>query len=346
MKNSQKKWVLNFVLIVLLTGFALWFALKDDADKVLSIIKDVSPLTLLAILAWSMLYNVLVGCIMTLLARQHRKDYSLMSGIINGYVGSFFSGITPSASGGQIGQVYVFKKQGIDFGDSASILWLDFIVYQCVLMSYCLLMMLLRFSYYYTHYQFLFTFIFIGFCINLAVVFMLWTMAIFPNLYLKICDSVINLLSKLKLLKNPEFQRDRWMANLRQFQQQINANKDNKKLIARLIILNILRLTLYFSLPLVIGLALSIPYEKMPIIDVIAMSSFVTMVNSFFPVPGASGGTEMMFVEIFSILISVKYASSIMIIWRFATYHFVLLLGGCLFLWVKRRKSWNDGGED
>ena len=54
----------------------------------------------------------------------------------------------------------------------------------------------------------------------------------------------------------------------------------------------------------------------------------------------------MMFVEIFSILISAKYASSIMIIWRFATYHFVLLLGGCLFLWVKRRKSWNDGGED
>ena len=117
-------------------------------------------------------------------------------------------------------------------------------------------------------------------------------------------------------------------------------------MIARLIILNILRLTLYFSLPLVIGLALNIPYEKMPIIDVIAMSSFVTMVNSFFPVPGASGGTEMMFVEIFSILNSAKYASSIMIIWRFATYHFVLLLGGCLFLWVKRRKSWNDGGED
>ena len=73
MKNSQKKWVLNFVLIVLLTGFALWFALKDDADKVLSIIKDVSPLTLLAILAWSMLYNVLVGCIMTLLARRASK---------------------------------------------------------------------------------------------------------------------------------------------------------------------------------------------------------------------------------------------------------------------------------
>ena len=113
MKNSQKKWVLNFVLIVLLTGFALWFALKDDADKVLSIIKDVSPLTLLAILAWSMLYNVLVGCIMTLLARQHRKDNSLMSGIINGYVGSFFSGIRQVPAVDRSGRFMYLRNKGL-----------------------------------------------------------------------------------------------------------------------------------------------------------------------------------------------------------------------------------------
>ncbi len=75
----------------------------------------------------------------------------------------------------------------------------------------------------------------------------------------------------------------------------------------------------------------------MPLLDVIALSSFVTMSNSFFPVPGASGGTEMMFVQIFGLLISAKYASSIMIIWRFATYHLILLIGGLLFVWVKQR---------
>ncbi len=47
----------------------------------------------------------------------------------------------------------------------------------------------------------------------------------------------------------------------------------------------------------------------------------------------------MMFVQIFSLLISAKYASSIMIIWRFATYHLILLIGGTLFIFIKQHSA-------
>ena len=337
MKQVSKKYLFNLLLIVLLTLFALWFALKDDYQQVLDVLSGVSLLTLVIIILVSLLYNVMVGGVLTLLAREYKKDYKLREGIVNGFVGSFFSGITPSASGGQFGQVYVFKKQGIKMSEAVSLLWLDFVVYQSVLMAYAALLMILRFGYYYAHYRFLFTFIFIGFLINFSVIGMLWTMVKLPKLYLKLSHWLVIILYRLHIVKDKEKTLNSWNERLTSFNQEINRNRGNRSLILKLVVLNVIRLTIYFALPFFIGLVLGVQAQNMPLLDVIALSSFVTMSNSFFPVPGASGGTEMMFVQIFGLLISAKYASSIMIIWRFATYHLILLIGGLLFVWVKQR---------
>lgn len=339
MKQVSKKYIFNLLLILLLTGFALWFALKDDYQQVLGVLKNVSWFSLIIIIIWSLFYNGMVGCILTALAREHKPDYKLKDGIINGFIGSFFSGITPSASGGQFGQIYAFKKQGIRPSEGASILWLDFITYQTVLMLYAAILMLLRFGYYYAHYSFLFTFIFIGFLLNFSIIGLLWTMAKLPKLYIKLSGGVVDLLYKIHIVKDKEKTLATWNEQLSNFNIEINRNRNNKKLILKIAGYNVIRLTIYFSLPFFIGLVLGVPVEHMPILDVIALSSFVTMSNSFFPVPGASGGTEMMFVQIFSLLISAKYASSIMIIWRFATYHLILLIGGTLFIFIKQHSS-------
>ena len=339
MSKVSRKYIINLLLILGLTGFALWFALKDDYVQVLEVLANVSIIGIIAIILFSLAYNLLIGCILTLLARQYKADYKLSQGIVNAFVGSFFSGITPSASGGQFGQVYVFKKQGINMSDAASLLWLDFVVYQTVLMLYAAILMLLKFGYYYAHYSFLFGLIFIGFLINFSVIGALWTMAKFPKIYVKLSRHVVALLYKMKIVKDKEKTLDTWGKQLANFTIEINRNRNNKPLIIKIVLINILRLTVFFSLPYLIGLMMHVPASDMPLLDVIALSSFVTMSNSFFPVPGASGGTEMMFVQIFSILISSKFASSIMIIWRFATYHLVLLIGGLLFILVKQKSK-------
>ena len=339
MKQVSKKYILNLLLILLLTGFALWFALKDDYEQVLGVLKNISWFSMIIIIIGSLFYNGMVGCILTSIAREHKHDYKLKDGIVVGFIGSFFSGITPSASGGQFGQIYAFKKQGIRPSEGASILWLDFITYQTVLMLYAALLMILRFGYYYANYSFLFTFIFIGFLLNFSVIGLLWTMAKFPKLYMKLSGTVVRLQHKMHIVKDEEKTLASWNEQLSSFNIEINRNRNNKKLILKVAGYNVIRLTIYFSLPFFIGLVLGVPAKDMPIIDVIALSSFVTMSNSFFPVPGASGGTEMMFVQIFSLLISAKYASSIMIIWRFATYHLILLIGGTLFIFIKQHSA-------
>lgn len=95
-----------------------------------------------------------------------------------------------------------------------------------------------------------------------------------------------------------------------------------------------IRLTLLYSLPFFIGKALNIPLRPEQMIDVIALSSFVTMANSFIPIPGASGGTEVVFTLLFGSLMG-SVTGAVMILWRFSTYHIVLLIGGITFALAK-----------
>ena len=79
------------------------------------------------------------------------------------------------------------------------------------------------------------------------------------------------------------------------------------------------------------------PLPLTQLVTVIAMSSFVTMANTFIPIPGASGGTEWAFVAIFTQIIQPTLAKSVMIFWRFSTYHFVMMVGGLVFVFAKRK---------
>jgi uncharacterized membrane protein YbhN (UPF0104 family) len=71
----------------------------------------------------------------------------------------------------------------------------------------------------------------------------------------------------------------------------------------------------------------------------LALSSFVAMVNAFLPMPGSSGGTEATFVLMFSTLFSKVDATSIMILWRTVTFYQVLIVGTFVFLYARTRKD-------
>lgn len=125
---------------------------------------------------------------------------------------------------------------------------------------------------------------------------------------------------------------------LEAFTVNINKNRNNKKLVWKLVAINVLRLSAYYSIPFLIGTFLHVPFD---FLDSLALSSYVSMANAFFPVPGASGGTEFMFHQLYSLIISPAYVSTILILWRVVTFHLGLIIGGLSFIYEKlRRRNW------
>ena len=333
MKNQ--KMIVNILVIVLLTVGALWFALKDNYQIILESITKMNPFSLLLILLWGVLYTVVWGLAYFVLGKKYVDSYTISKGIVVAFVGSFFAGVTPSSTGGQFGQAYILKKQGIKMSDSISLLWADFIVYQTTMMIYVTILFLLKYAYYSSQASWIHL-IFLGYLINAIVILALYTIALFPKIYIKISNVVAKLLSRFKFIKNPEKMIASWNVQVTQFTSEIKELSKDKKRIFLCSLINFVRLTLLYSLPYAIAIALHIPLETSQLVDVVALSSFVLMANSFIPIPGASGGTEIVFALLFQGMMG-SLTGAVLVLWRFSSYHIVVLLGAILFLTIKNR---------
>lgn len=336
MKKEMKKYTISILLVIVLTLFALWYALKDDKVAVINLLKSISPMCLILILGCSLLYHICIAASLFVITREKYSTYKFKDALCNAYVGSFFSGITPSSSGGQVGQVVIFRYSGVKSSDAAGVLWLDFVMYQVVLIVYTFFLVLFRFYRFSNENSILFILIAIGFLMNGIVLLMLFAIAFFPRQFQQICLFIINLFYKLHFIHDYDKAIHKCESYLYAFTKNINQNRNNKKLICKLIVINIVRLTLFYSIPYMIGKLIHI---DMHFFDALTLSSYVSMANNMFPVPGASGGAEIMFKNLYTIIIDPIHVSTIMILWRIVTFHFSLIVGGILFIFekVKRR---------
>ena len=75
--------------------------------------------------------------------------------------------------------------------------------------------------------------------------------------------------------------------------------------------------------------------NAMMLLDCICLTAYVSMVNAFIPIPGASGGTEAIFVLMFSTIYGAVQASAMMALWRFYTYYLLMVIGALTFLLFK-----------
>ena len=191
---KKSKYMLNFLIIFLLTIGVLWFALKDNYREVLEAISQINIFSLAIILCWGILYTVVWGFVYFVLGRKYVHKYSVGKGILVAFVGTFFAGITPSSTGGQFAQAYIMNKQGMKVSDAASLLWADFIIYQTTMMIYVTILFLLRFGYYSAQSAW-FNVILLGYAVNAIVILALYTMALFPKVYIRLAGFFARLLN-------------------------------------------------------------------------------------------------------------------------------------------------------
>ncbi len=329
----------NIGLIVTIAVLVLWLTLKDNPTDMIAILQNANYAWFAVIVLIVLINRIMVGIALTIECRLSNPEYKYRYGIINAFVGDFFNNITPSASGGQFVQVYIFRKQGVPISSSASVLWMDFIIYQSTMVVTVFFLVLLRLPMFYSKYSSFFIIVAFAFVVNAAVILGLWALVRFPKFYTWLMTKGIEIGHKMKLVKDKEKTLDGLKKQLDRFAGEVDTIREHKEMIPKVVALNLVRLLLYYSIPFFIALALKISVNLEMLINVIALSSFVSLVNAFIPSPGSSGGTEASFILMFSTIFGKTNASPIMIVWRFATYYMMLVIGGLVFLYAKTRKD-------
>lgn len=345
MKSNVKKALLNSALIILCSGIVSYIILKDDVSAVLVLLKHTNMLRFGMVAGLVLAGQGILGLILKLLTCLSKPDYTWKEGLINGLVASFFHGITPGASGGQVAQMYVFKKQRVPVSDSASILWMDFILYQSSMVMTVFVLFLLKFHEFFAYRKSLSILIGLGFVVNVLVILGLWMLAHMKWLYTWLSTTGLKLGLFFHVISDEETALTKLNEQLERFAFEVQRLKTHRKVIVQVAGLNVLRQLMTYSVPFLCAWALEIRLDCSQWLDLMALSSFVAMVNCFLPMPGSSGGTEATFVALFSILFTKAEATSIMFLWRFTSFYLILIIGGLTFMVVRFHNHDEEGEE-
>lgn len=338
--NASKKYKINLLIIFLVAiGFTLFTLFSDDnLNSVIAAFSQANGWMILVIILVMGMNILFEGIILFILARLYTTRYNLKKSINNYFIGIFFSHITPSGTGGQFAQAYVFSKQGIEIANAASILVMHFLLSQIAQVIFGIMALLFRLDKFLAITQTVNLFgasisiiylSLIGFAINFLIIFFILALAKSSFLHKTIVNGVVALLGKLKVIKNPDKVKSNLQVQIENFRIESKRLQSNTPVTVVLLGLFFIRMTLSYSIPYLSAMALpSIDLSQTNIFDGIFMTAYLNVIIYFAPLPGSVGFSEFFFSFLFQSLFG-GYAQTIapQLIWRGVTFYLTLIIG-------------------
>lgn len=250
-------------------------------------------------------------------------------------VGQYFNSVTPYALAGQPMQLVSLTSQGVSSGVAVSTLVRKFLVYQTSLTLYSFIVILVKYQFFLSKVQGFMALAVVGFLYQAAVVVGLMLFSYNPAFTTKLIHGAVWLLTRIHVVKDPEQTSRKVKDQLSFFLENNRAIQGNHLLKLKIYGLTAVQLTALFLVPFFIYKAFRNP--GMPVFDMIAAQSFVTMVSSYTPLPGAAGAAEGSFLVIFQIFFSPEVIRQAMLLWRLIAYYSCIVVGA--FFAVPRRRK-------
>ncbi len=332
----------NIVLIVAVVFVAYLIIFDGDFSIIIDTIKQTHPAIFFVGMVMALLYYLLDGISLTICTRLYKKDYKLRKGMVVALIAPFFNGITPFSSGGQFAQVYTMNKQGVETTSAAGIMMMHFIVYQLVLVVYTFVILIAKFQYFKNQFSSMFFIALLGFLINFVVIITLFFGSRSEKLQSFIVNVVFMIGYKLHIVKSYELQVERFKIQLKDFREQFTMLTNNLKVLFWVVVINVVRLSINYLIPFVAFKALGYDVSSIHMSEFMGITALIYLITAFIPIPGASGGSEGVFTIMYGSLLGRYKANCGMLIWRFVTYYFMMLVGAIVFA---TNKDINNKGE-
>ena len=340
MNKQVKKYIINISLLLIVTGLAIFLVLKDDAELVFDSLMSANVWYILVSLGLILFTFLAEGLILFILARLYNDEYKYHQGFFNFMIGRFFSGITPSSTGGQFAQAYTFNKQGVNLTSASSILVMMFIVYQFSLIIFggstligCVATNSLPEG---TINLFgleldVIALSIIAFILTSSMVIIMFVLALNKNVHKAAVNLIVNIGSFLRIIKKDKKQEKIIAMNtkLEVFRIELKRLFSNIKVLIAVLVLYLVFLFAYNCIPFFCFRACNIDLGMENFMNSMAYSSFTYMITQLIPIPGASGGAELFFNLMYSPYINdVGALKSSILIWRTVTFFVGLIFGG------------------
>ncbi len=335
--NEKLKKVANVIVLALVTCLVLYFSLKDNFNTIINEIINVNIFWLVISFLLAISFWFFKAIATTRIANIFKKDYSIKQGMRLVLETNFFHAITPFAVGGQPYEIYSLKKSKLKITEATNVSIVNFIVYQIALVLLGIIAIV------YNHHfvllkenDLLKNLVVVGFLVNFIVIVALFLLTCTKKINKILMKFIIKVLNKIHLVKNKDEKIKQFNEYLNEFHQGAKILLQDKKLFIKLIFVHFIGLISSYLIPLTLAYAMGI--SSYTGIEAIVLSSYVMLIGAFVPIPGGTGGLEYGFMTFYGSFIKGSKLNAIMLLWRFITYYFAMILGAILLGIRKKEK--------
>lgn len=338
MKKNKIKYIFNFLLIAIVLSIVLYFSLKDNYQEIISTILKMNYIWIFVAILALIIYRLCASLGHYYIIKSNNRKVSYLKCFQINLMILFFHGITPFAGGGQPMEIYFLHKEGISVTKATNITLQNFIVYQIALIITGLIALI------YNHIFNVFPndslikyLVVLGFIINTLVLVVTFILSFGKKTNKFIIEKGIHFLAKIKIIKEEKKTQEKCQKYLQSFHDNAIELKKNKKIVAFMVLINIIGLMTMYSMPYPILRGMGININIFKVITAIA---YVMIIGSFVPIPGGTGGIEYSFIFFFQYLISGSILHAAMLVWRLISYYLGMIFGAiALSLYRKKEKQ-------
>ena len=321
-KRSNVKMLRNLIFFIGLIIFTFWFIFKDqDLNELLKAIEkaNIKFIIIGAILMFCVYLMESIN-IRSVLISLGEKKFSMIRALKYTSVGSFFSAITPAATGGQPVEIYYMSKDGIKASNGAMVMLIQLCGFQISTLVLSLISAILNPS---LLKDGIIWFYLLGITINgVALIFML--LGTFSS---KVANKFLKLflkLMKLSKIRNYELKKKKMEEGLIQYQKSANYIKKNKLEFLKAILRVFIQISIYHSIPYFIyrGFGLT----KLNFFELFSMQAVLYTTVSGIPLPGSIGVSESLFLKLYGKAFGKSLLSGAMLLYRFVSFYLYIII--------------------
>ncbi len=292
-----------------------------------------APLPLLGALLCMLLFLVFEALSMRMICKRLGYRVNYRQAMAFSTSDAFYSGITPSATGGQPASALYMLGCGIDGGTAGFALVLNLIAYTAALFILGLVALLLERDVLVLLDPSVRIFLGVGLGAQVFLAGFMVGCMFFERPVIKLGNALITLLSKLKLVRRPERLRDKLERAGANYRTGFQKMKADKLLFIKALLLNIAQRGSQVLVTSFVCLAI---YPEAGPVTVFALQMFVLVGCNFLPLPGGSGGFEFLYLNIFFAAIpSDAVILATMMLSRLISYYLCIGVSG-LYLLIYR----------
>lgn len=321
--NASRKNQLSYLFFILLAVLAIYAVFQDnDMAMVTASLKKMKVSYLLAAVAAALIFTMMEGIMIWYLLHALQGKAKFMDCIRYSFVGFLYSGITPSATGGQPMQLYHMKRDGNDLSASTVVLMTVALVYKLVLVLMGIAMVCFGFPVLKDNLGSYLNLFYLGMFLNTALVAVLLIVMVFPGFARYLVLAIENLLIRVRILKKSEYRTDKIERFIQSYQNAVRFLLQNKMQVAVVMAATFGQRCLVFILPYIVYCGFGLDGASALEILMIQMSIYLAV--DMLPLPGAQGITELMYRRAFRDIFTAEFVIPSMCVTRGISFYFLL----------------------